>query len=87
MSRVQKFGKRAKGTPFRRISWMKPLRPGSGMGLGDERAGGIGTAARRHTHPSNKQQMTKWFYRLLIVSFLLLINRFAMVGKAEFDKF
>ena len=29
---------------------------------------------RRRTHPSNKQQMTRWFYRLLIVLFLALLS-------------
>ncbi|NBC69016.1 hypothetical protein GT003_08445 [Paenibacillus sacheonensis] len=29
--------------------------------------------SRRRTHPSNKQQVTRWFYRLLIVLFIALL--------------
>jgi hypothetical protein len=36
---------------------------------------------RRVKHPSNKQQMTTWFYNALIVLFILLVSGLFYFGK------
>jgi hypothetical protein len=74
MSRVQKFGNRN-------------IKAGAGKAEYEAAAAGEWLDApqklpsRRHKHPSNKQQMTKWFYRLLILLFLALLIGLLMWGR------
>ncbi|WP_308639110.1 hypothetical protein [Paenibacillus silvisoli] len=64
MSRVQKFGSRKSG------GGKQPGGARSEMAAASE---GGAMPSRRTKHPSNKQQMANWFYRVLIFLFLLLM--------------
>ena len=77
MSRVEKFGRGRIAPPSNTM-----IEETAAQEIMSGRAED-GLPARRHIHPSNKQQMTKWFYRPAYRSILFFINRFAYLGKAE----
>ncbi|MFC4808457.1 hypothetical protein [Paenibacillus sp. GCM10023250] len=72
MSRVKKFGKRT-GKPLDDLydETAAALEEEWGLEKNGEEAPAL--PPRRVTHPSSKQQLTRWFYRLLIFLFLLLL--------------
>ncbi|MBW7473481.1 hypothetical protein K0T92_01830 [Paenibacillus oenotherae] len=71
MSRMEKFGSRHRNVQSQ----------GSGEPAVQTRVADAGIPSRRKTHPSNKGQMTKWFYRFLIVLFLMLLGGLLLWGK------
>jgi ferric-dicitrate binding protein FerR (iron transport regulator) len=72
MSRVQKFG-RKKGSEQDVSLDESAAALEAEWGLEPSGKEAKPLPPRRRTHPSNKQQMTRWFYRLLIVLFLALL--------------
>jgi hypothetical protein len=75
MSRVEKFGRGRIAPPSNTM-----IEETAASEIVDDWAED-GLPARRHIHPSNKQQMTKWFYRLLIVLFFSLLIGLLMWGR------
>ncbi|WP_274651677.1 hypothetical protein [Paenibacillus humicola] len=72
MSRMEKFGsRRSTGTPTGRGPAAVRVAAGPDRPL----------PSRRLKHPSNKETMTKWFYRILIGMFLLLLVSLFLWGR------
>ncbi|WP_219836503.1 hypothetical protein [Paenibacillus sp. R14(2021)] len=79
MSRVKKFGRKYRSKSAEETDdSAAALEAEWGLELDDQAEP---LPARRTTHPSNKQQMTTWFYRLLIVLFILLLIGLLMWGR------
>ncbi|QHT60506.1 hypothetical protein GXP70_11550 [Paenibacillus lycopersici] len=81
MSRVQKFGKKKGPAPAQDES-AAALEAEWGLEAGGEET--VRLPPRRQTHPSNKQQMTRWFYRVLITLFIALLIGLLWWGR-QFD--
>ncbi|REE94243.1 hypothetical protein A8990_10134 [Paenibacillus taihuensis] len=75
MSRVEKFGRR-NAVPETARTKEKKGRKSFQADSENEKL-----PSRRDIHPSNKQQMTKWFFRILIFLFLLLMVGLLMWGR------
>ncbi|MFC5650849.1 hypothetical protein ACFPYJ_17370 [Paenibacillus solisilvae] len=85
MSRVEKFG-RGRTPPPSKKSFKKSNEETAAASEMFVEQAEDGLPARRHIHPSNKQQMTKWFYRLLIVLFISLSIGLLIWGR-QYAKF
>ncbi|BBH21030.1 hypothetical protein Back11_23750 [Paenibacillus baekrokdamisoli] len=80
MSRVEKFGRGHNRQPApSKETNKKADNPTDAEMLHEHPEDGL--PARRHIHPSNKQQMTKWFYRLLFVLFISLLIGLLLWGR------
>lgn len=75
MSRLEKFGRRNTVPDTARSKEKRGKIPHS-AGSEDDKL-----PSRREVHPSNKQQMAKWFFRILIVLFLALMVGLLMWGR------
>lgn len=71
MSRVNKFGKRNRNANNDIDEMAAALE--AEWGLEQDETAKEPLPPRGRSHPSNKQQMTRWFYRVLIVLFILLL--------------
>jgi len=71
MSRVLKHGSRRKAEPAKRVT-----------GRDSEAAEETGNLpSRRQKHPSNRLKIAKWYYRLLLALFLILVIGLVLWGR------
>ncbi|AZN40691.1 hypothetical protein [Paenibacillus albus] len=75
MSRVEKFGRR-NAVPAESRSKNKNKKASKHYVEDNNEL-----PSRREAHPSNKQQMTKWFFRLVIGLFVLLMIGLLIWGR------
>jgi hypothetical protein len=79
MSRIKKFGRKyASDSDGPADESAAALEAEWGLELGEQAEP---LPPRRSTHPSNKQQMTTWFNRLLIVLFVMLLIGLLLWGR------
>lgn len=76
MSRMEKFGRGNNNPPSKKFN--EEAAASSEVML-DQAEDGL--PARRHIHPSNKMQVAKWYYRLLIVLFISLLIGLLVWGR------
>ncbi|SEN23724.1 hypothetical protein [Paenibacillus sp. OV219] len=76
MSRVEKFGRR-NAVPEQARSKNKKATKQRAVNEQENKE----LSSRREAHPSNKQQMTKWFFRFVIGLFVLLMIGLLLWGR------